>query len=756
MATATIGFRPPAGRKAFYQRCLVVLLLTAVASCGGGSGSGTASAPSPAPASPPTPPAFGIDARPAFAGGNIPTTEPGPVTGTISIARVFPNLSFAPLVYFAGVPGEVRNVVVTQGGQVRVFQDDQNTNTSSVVLDLALTTDFTSGGETGLLGLAFDPDFSVNRAFYVQYTAQSPLRTIIARFTWNKTTDRADLASEHRLLEIPQPFSNHKAGMIAFGPDRQLYIAQGDGGSGNDPNNNAQNRNSLLGKMLRITPPLPPSTAAYTIPADNPFATSLSARQEIWATGLRNPFRFSFDRESGLLWAGDVGQNAIEEIDIIRRGLNYGWRVLEGTRANFPNDVQSPPYEGPVIEYDHSLGVAVIGGYVYRGARLPALFGSYLYGDFGSGRIWALSYDGTRVTSNTQIGTLASVSSFGEDNAGELRLVTLSGTLHQLTVANGGGSAPPVLLSQTGLFSNLASPTPVAGLIEYDINHAFWSDGARKRRWFAIPNGTRITFDATGAWQFPVGAVIVKQFEIETQEGVPASRRRLETRVLARRASGWFGLVYKWRSDGSDADLLADGQREAINIQTASGTQTIDYEYPARSDCLRCHNTAAGSILGLRTAQLNRTFTYSLASDNQLRALNHIGLFTSDIFSANSDPAQYSVTPAIDSTSATLTQRARAYLDTNCAFCHQPNSGTPVDIDLRATTALNATNTLNQPPQAGNLGITNAAIIASSSKERSVLWQRMRNLDATRMPPLASHRVDTGGVDLIGRWIDSL
>ena len=726
---------------------LVLLIALLLPACGGG-GSGSSSPPAP---QPPTTPAFGIDTRPSFAGGAVPTAEPMAPTGTISIERAFPNLSFGPIILFTGVPGEARNVVLVQAGQLRVFNDDEGTNSSSVVLDLGATGRLATGGEQGLLGLAFDPDFKTNRAFYVQYSLRTPNSTRVSRFTWDRGTDRADLASEHILLEIPQPFANHKAGSIAFGPDRQLYIGQGDGGSGNDPQNNSQNMQVMLGKMLRITPPLPPSTARYSIPADNPFADGRTALPEIWASGFRNPYRFSFDRESGELWAGDVGQSALEEIDIVRRGLNYGWRVFEGTNLLFGSDTRNPPYEAPVHVYGRSLGVAVIGGHVYRGTQLPALYGSYLYGDYGSGRVWALTWDGTRVTANTDIGTLPSLSGFGEDNAGELRLVSLNGTLHKFAIANGGGSAPPARLSQTGLFSSLTSLTPVTGVVEYELNQPFWSDGTRKRRWFAIPNGTRISFSGTGNWTFPVGSVLIKHFELDTQEGVASSRRRLETRILARRASGWFGLVYRWRTDGSDADLLADGAQESVTVQSTAGNQTFNYEYPNRSDCLRCHNDASGAALGLRTAQLNRNFAYPSVTDNQLRALNHIGLFSTDI----GDAAQYAVTPAIAS-SASLTQRARAYLEVNCAVCHQPGGGTPVALDLRAATALDGTGTLNVAPIAGDLGIANASIIASASKERSVLWQRMRSVGTPRMPPIASHRVDTAGVDLIGQWIDTL
>ncbi len=747
-------------------RTLPLLVLAALlcACGGGGSGGGTASNPVTPP--PPAPTPFGIDTRPAFAGTAIPTADASDVGTGFTLARAFPNLNFDPLIYVAGVPGEARLVAVSQSGKVYVFASNDATASAEVVLDLAAAGSptaaiFTTGGETGLLGLTFDPDFRSNRLLYLQYTASTPLRTIVARFSWTGTGGRIDPASELRLLEIPQPFGNHKAGMIAFGPDRQLYIGQGDGGSGNDPGNRAQDRGSLLGKMLRITPPPAASRAAYTVPADNPFVGVAGTRPEIWTLGLRNPYRFSFDRETGLLWAGDVGQGALEEIDILRSGLNYGWRVFEGTRLNIASDPRNPPYEPPVHEYGRSLGAAVIGGYVYRGSHQPSLYGRYIYGDFASGRIWALAWDGARVTANAELGRLSSLSSFGEDNDGEVLLATLGGTLHRLTGSSGGGgTAPPALLSATGLFTALAGLRPVSGLIEYDVRHAFWSDGTRKRRWFAIPDGTRITFSDDGAWQFPVGSVLVKHFEIDATTGP----RRLETRVLARRTSGWYGLVYRWRGDGSDADLLAEGARETLTVANTVGTgsTSFEYEYPSRADCLRCHNPAAGDILGARTTQLNRTITYPgtpSVTDNQLRTLAHVNLFDRDIGPFTADAAvatRYAARAAIDDSAASIERRARAYLETNCAVCHQPGGGTPVTIDLREGTAEGAMGILDVAPTAGDLGIANARIVARGDRARSVLWQRMRSLDGRRMPPLSSHRVDEAGVDIVGRWIDSL
>ncbi|MCX7063673.1 MAG: PQQ-dependent sugar dehydrogenase, partial [Proteobacteria bacterium] len=466
-----------------------------------------------------------------------------------------------------------------------------------------------------------------------------------------------------------------------------------------------------------------------------------------------NPFRFSFDRQAGALWVGDVGQNAIEEIDIVTKGANLGWRNFEGTQ---PYDSSIPlgggvPHTPPVYQYDHSLGAAIIGGYVYRGSRFASLFGRYLYTDYASGTVWAIDTNGQN---NTVLTTASSPTSLGEDNAGELYVVSQNGRLYQLTETGGGGSQP-VLLSQTGLFTNLANLTPASGLIEYDLNQPFWSDGALKRRWVAIPSAASVTFSPTGNWTFPIGTVIVKHFEIELTEGNPNSRRRLETRLLLRATNGdWLGFTYKWNVAETDADLLVTGQSENLTVNTTAGAVTWPYSYPSRSDCLQCHTNVANRALGLATRQLNRDFDYTATAvtDNQLRTLNHISYFSTNIGAAT----QYGAYPALDDTNASIASRARAYLAVNCAQCHQPGGPTPVNLDFRFDTADGSMNAIGVVPTAGELGLVNARIIARGAKASSVLWERMRRLDGNRMPPLGTHRVDQAAVDLIGEWIDRL
>lgn len=345
----------------------------------------------------------------------------------------FPNLNFSSALDLQNAgDGSNRLFAAERAGIIKVFTNDQNTSTTKQFLNI--TDRVTSGGETGLLGFAFHPNYETNGYFYVNYTAPSPLRTVISRFQVSSLNpDSADKNTETILLVYNQPFSNHNGGCVAFGPDGYLYIASGDGGSGGDPQNNAQNITNLLGKIIRIDVNNPQPPLNYGIPPGNPFvdSTNVNIRKEIYAWGLRNPWRMSFDSVSGWLWAADVGQNNWEEIDIIQNGKNYGWRCYEGN-APYNTFGCSGTYEFPVWEYSHSLGFSVTGGYVYRGQNVPELYGKYIYGDYVSTRVWALQYDGINPTINTQITQApGSITSFGVDESNELYLVSFNGKIYR-------------------------------------------------------------------------------------------------------------------------------------------------------------------------------------------------------------------------------------------------------------------------------------------------------------------------------------
>jgi glucose/arabinose dehydrogenase len=344
---------------------------------------------------------------------------------SVSLEEAFPGQTFSqPVDLQHPGDGTDRIFIVSQDGYISVVRNVPGVPSVGRFLDIH--TRVLAGGEQGLLGLAFHPQFIANGYFFVNYTADTPRRTVISRFRVSSSNpDSADAASEVVFLEIPQPFPNHNGGGLMFGDDGFLYIGLGDGGSAGDPANNGQDRTSLLGKILRIDVDVAAGGRNYSIPTTNPYFQSISGfREEIYAYGFRNPWRISFDPSRGWLWTGDVGQGAWEEIDVVESGGNYGWRIVEGNHCyNPPSNCNTAGLIAPVWEYGHSSenGCSITGGYVYAGNRAPGLRGMYVYGDYCTGRIWALRFDGQSPPINSTIVEAGfSVSSFGIDSRNEL------------------------------------------------------------------------------------------------------------------------------------------------------------------------------------------------------------------------------------------------------------------------------------------------------------------------------------------------
>lgn len=369
-------------------------------------------------------------------------TSPASVV-SIRLERVVSRLQAPVGIVHAG-DGSGRLFLVLQAGEIVIYDGTQVLR--APFLDIKDRVG--SGNERGLLGLAFHPDFTRNGQFFVNYTNNHG-DTIVARFFVSADPNIADAQSEQMVLTLAQPFSNHNGGQLQFGPDRFLYIGTGDGGAGGDPGNRAQNLADLLGKMLRVDvngDDFPnDATKNYAIPADNPFIQDPGARDEIWSYGLRNPWRYSFDRETGDLFIADVGQNDVEEVHLQMASSqgreNYGWRLMEGSRCfNPPHNCNDGTLSLPILEYSHAFGCSIIGGYRYRGARFPQLVGMYFFSDFCSGRIWgATNVEGQWHATQLLVDSSLSISSFGEDEAGELYLSDVNeGVLFRL-VANGGG-----------------------------------------------------------------------------------------------------------------------------------------------------------------------------------------------------------------------------------------------------------------------------------------------------------------------------
>jgi glucose/arabinose dehydrogenase len=345
----------------------------------------------------------------------------------LGLVNAFPQLSFSqPLDLQSPDDGTNRIFVAEKGGRIRVFTNEPTVNEDTVFLDLSANLSTVS--EQGLLGLAFHPNYQSNGFFYVYYTPTAGLSQV-SRFTVSANAAIADAASELVLLEIPQPATNHNGGQIAFGPDGYLYIALGDGGGGGDPFENGQDRSTLLGSILRIDVDSQENGLNYSIPTDNPFIGEPNVREEIYVYGLRNPWRMSFDTQTGELWTGDVGQNAIEEIDVVVSGGNYGWPIFEGTRC-FSGDCNDTGLIDPIFEYAQDNGDrSITGGFVYRGTTVPSLQGKYIYGDFVSGRIWALELDGT--LNELVEASRLNIASFGTDTSEELYVCAFDGSIYK-------------------------------------------------------------------------------------------------------------------------------------------------------------------------------------------------------------------------------------------------------------------------------------------------------------------------------------
>jgi hypothetical protein len=610
------------------------------------------------------------------------------------------------------------------------------------------------------------------------------LRDRLSRFQTSDSNPNAGLpASEQILINQIDDAGNHNGGDLHFGPDGYLYVSLGDEGDSNDSLGNSQriNRDFFSG-ILRIdvdkrpgslpTNAHPAASANYAIPPDNPFigATSFNGlavnpttvRTEFWAVGLRNPWRIAFDPMNGTLYCGDVGQGTREEIDIIVKGGNYGWNYREGFIAR-PGSGTPPAgftHINPLIDYPHTLGnISVTGGRVYRGSRLAQLYGAYLYADYGSGSIWALRHNGTNVTQNQILLTDSGISAFGVDpRNGDILYADLRGgtdsSIDRIHYNNTPvGSPLPLTLADTGAFADLTTLTPNPGIVGYDINVHFWSDNARKTRWFSVPNpNLAIGFNREANWLFPTGTVWIKHFELELTNGVPSSARRLETRFIVKTSNSVYGVTYRWGDSLSNAAIVPEqGTNETFVIYDGGTTRTQVWRYPSRAECLVCHTAAGGHALGFNTPQLHRDFLYSNGvTDNQIRALNNAGYFSNNVTGLNTLRAMAHATNEAYS----LEYRVRSYLAANCSQCHQPSGSALGFWDARLFTPLSLANLVNGP-LVDSGGDPSNRVVRPGSPAHSMLLTRISTLGAGRMPPLASSVLDTQAISLVSAWINN-
>ncbi len=751
----------------------------------------------------------------AYLNNTFPNKAPNTTT-TFDVEVAFTNLTFNLAMQLIPYPNTNRLVLVEKSGRIRMFENRRNVTQGEVAMFLDISDRVFDNSDSGATGIAFHPEFgqpgSTNRGFvYITYKwrpsglgGNSDYGYIrLSRFTVPDGQMTADPSSELILIQQFDQQQFHDAGHLEFGADSFLYFGIGDEGGANDEYNVTQKLNERLhAGIFRIDvnqnpalshpiirqpfhhPNMPASwpesfTAHYYIPNSNPFVNpDGSVLEEYYALGLRNPYRFSRDPVTGLVWVGDVGQATMEEVNILQPGRNYQWAYLEGT-ANGPkakpasNDLIGIE-QGPLWEYGRSEGGCVIGGFVYRGVEFPSLTGKYICVDNVSGAIWALSSsNGVDLTSVERIATMppgsvyGGTSSCGRDANGEIYFLKVGGTgagrIYKLKAQTTIISDPPAQLSQLGAFTSLASLTPVTGFYPYEVNTPLWSDNAGKRRWLAVPNngthntpGEQIAFSPDDSWRFPAGMVFIKHFDLPINDTNSALVKRLETRFLVMDGEGGaYGLTYKWRDDESDADLLTTSATQDYEIVNGDGTiRTQTWYFPSRSDCMSCHTANAGYVLGVRTHQLNCPTTYPATgiTDNQLRALGHIGLLGTN-YSEVQLP-NYLKAYSLTNAAATLEERVRSYLDSNCSQCHRPN-GVNAYFDARYTTPL-ADQGIIRGPTILFLNSTNDRVVVPQDVASSLLHNRANRVGQFQMPPLAKNVVDSNAVELIAAWINSL
>ncbi len=730
---------------------------------------------------------FGLTNR---TGNSTLRMPPSPPVLGYTTVNAFGNLTFLDPMGVRTPPGETnRTFVIEQNGIISVITNLASP-TRSVFLDIVSRV---AGGapsdERGLLGLAFHPGYSTNRQFYVYYSTTSvpggQLHQRLARFqTRADNPNAADPTSEQPILTMPDDASNHNGGDVHFGPDGYLYVSLGDEGGGNDQYNNSQLidkdfwsgiiRLDVDNREENVVPNPHPAIGAgtYRVPADNPFVgvtnwqgrtlNPAAVRTEFYAVGLRNPWRFSFDSETGQLYCGDVGQGAREEIDIIVKGGNYGWAFREGFIAGPKAAPAGVTALNPILDYGRgngtNQGASVSGGIVYRGQRIPALFGHYLFADYVSGNVWATRYTGASPSPFFRLFVDTGVVGFGVDpsNGDALLCDANDDTVKRLVYQPVSGGPIPPTLADTGVFSDLATLRPAPGFVAYDVNLPFWSDFASKSRWFYVPTNRTIAYRASQNWSFPTGTVWVKHFELELTNGIPDSRRRLETRLLVRdNASGVYGVTYRWGESATNASLVPEtGQDESLLVYDAAGgiLRTQVWHYPSQAECLRCHTgpTQGGLALGFHTAQLNRDFDYGGITDNQIRALNNAGYFGAVSGAPEIHTLRALARPSDEETS--LEQRVRSYLAVNCSFCHAPGGSGLGTFDTRLFTPLSQAGLVNGL-LANNGGNPAMRTFVPGHPESSMIVSRISTIGSSRMPPLSSSIVDEEAVSLFQRWI---
>ncbi|MDX1944389.1 MAG: PQQ-dependent sugar dehydrogenase [Pirellulaceae bacterium] len=671
------------------------------------------------------------------------------------IAPAFARLRFQKPSSLEELPGLGRLLVTEMDGRIYTFTSRSDTAQADLAIDLrkALPADLTNG-RLALFDAEPHPKFRENRQVFVTYVHPGQGgHTRLSRFTLSADSPPTIAADSEQVL-LTWPSGGHNAGCLEFGLDGMLYVATGDGSGPNPPDGltTGQDVSDLLGAILRIDVDHPAANQPYGVPADNPFVGTKSARPEIWAYGLRNPWKFGIDPQSGDIFAADNGWETWELIHKIVRGGNCGWPVMEG-RAVLRGDVPvgPTPILLPVKDHPHTEANSVIGGPVVRGGKLPGLAGAFVYGDYITGTIWAIQPDREgSYAGSTLCDTDLRIVGFLEASGGELYVLDydFTGQIYELLPSDVPDTSAtfPRKLSQTGLFQSVENLLPAPGVVPYSVKVPRWEDGAAAQHWVAIPGQGKITLSTspTESAAYPEGTVLVKHLTLP-QGDIP-----LETQLLHFERGSWRPYSYLWDENGRDATLVSSlgASRTIKPSEPGSDLPERTWHVNATNECKLCHNAGPGFILGFTAQQLD------LASPavGQLASLSQQGAIVAASPLPASDPARL-VDPS--DKSASLDDRARSYLHANCAMCHHPGGNAIVSFFLRRDLPFEKLNT-NKGTGIGTFGMREAKLIVPGDPYRSVLMYRMTKLGYARMPYIGSRVVDSAGVSLIEEWIRSL
>lgn len=706
---------------------------------------------------------FGQARQPWTASRIVGTPEPAKA---FVAEQVRPELSFAEALELAGVPGTERLLLVERRGRISSFSPAGGAEGLVEVLDLKALHPRLDHA----YGVVLSPRWRETREIFVCYAMPEgqPDGSRVSRFTLSSLEPlRADPQSEE--IVISWIAGGHNGGSLQFGPDGYLYISTGDSGPAAPPDlhNTGQAVHELSAAILRIDIAAREAGKSYRVPPDNPWVGREGVRPELWAFGLRNPWKMSFDRATGALWCGDIGWELWEMVHLIRRGANYGWAAYEASQPIKPHTA-SPlaPVTPPVVAHPHSEAASITGGFVYHGKLYPELAGAYVYGDYATGKVWALWHDGKQIVRHEEIAdTPHAIIAFGQDEAGELYYLHYAGrgTLHRL-VRNpkaGAAAAFPRKLSETGLFAEVARQAPAAGVREFAIGTAMWQDGASARRWIALPEraGLETTArrrrgrgGARGATEYatkwPAGAVLARTLTLGALAPTEAEREKpVETQVLHYDGETWQAYSYRWDDAGVEAELVpAEGAERTLRAAAdpnALGPRTRDYtwRFASRAECLRCHNSWHNGALAFTPTQLRG------GGEAQLRALVE-ARFVDENFAEQVREA----TPEF----AGKDGAARAWLHANCASCHTQHAGGSVALFLNAEMTTEKMNVVGVAPTQGGFGLKEPKIVAPGEPWNSVLALRVAKMGSGHMPLIGSREIDVTGVRTIEDWIAGL